>query len=87
MSNFTFEFVDAPPPPSSRVDMLNAFADALRDRPGEWAIYPRPSSNRESARATAKNIRYGVLKAFPKGQFDARESEGVVYVSHIGGAA
>jgi len=82
------EFVDAPPPsPGAGNSLLHRqrvseFVAALRDRPGEWAIYPYPSTE-VSARAAASRISRGKVAAFGAG-FQATASRGVVYARYIG---
>lgn len=84
-----FEFVDHPPLP--RVsghqvvsELLEEFANALRARPGDWAIYPGRYT-KSSARTLASSIRKGLRTQFPKGEFDAYTVNGICYVRYIGG--
>lgn len=87
VSEFEFTFVDTPPPPSrGRNALYAAFREALRGRPGEWAIWPREFKNKNAASATVANITRGRSPAFPAGEFEARASDGVVYVRYVGGA-
>lgn len=84
MSEFTF--VEAPPPRTcGRNAIYAAFADALRDRPGEWAIWPKEFNAPNVAAATTANIKKGRLKNFPAGQFEAVTSGCTVYARYIGG--
>lgn len=82
------EFVDAPPGnPSVGNSLLHRqrmseFVAALRDRPGQWAIYPWPSTEL-SARAIASRISRGKIAAFGDG-FEATASRGTVYARYIG---
>lgn len=86
-TDYEFTFVDEPPPQSrGRNALYAAFREALRSRPGEWAIYPREFKNTGSASNTAANINHGRMPTFSKG-FEARTSDGAVYVRYIGGAA
>lgn len=81
-----FEFVDAPPAPThGRNPIYRAFADALRENPGRWAVWPGRFKNRSSTSAQASNIKRGTLRNFPEGEFDAVTREGKLYVRFIGG--
>lgn len=85
-AEWDFKFVDAPPPPQKgRNALYAAFREALRARPGEWAIWPREMKDRKIAQLTAGNINRGGTKSFPKDEFEARSSDNVVYVRYIGG--
>lgn len=87
-TEFEFQFVAAPPPREyGRNRLYSEFAEALRSRPGEWAIWPREVKNKTTASATAMNIKRGKLANFPDGEFDARAAQGVVYVRYVGSAS
>jgi hypothetical protein len=49
------------------------FAIALREHPGKWAVLPSDGQSRteKGAKATAQNIRRGVVKGFKRGEYDA----------------
>lgn len=64
---------------------MSEFALALRDRPGEWAIYPYPSTDL-SARAIASRISRGKIAAFGDG-YEATATKGTVYVRYVGDAS
>lgn len=84
---YEFTFVDGPPPPNrGRNALYSAFRDALRSRPGEWAIYPREFKNKASATGTTSNINNGRMPTFPPDLFEARTSDMVVYVRYKGDA-
>lgn len=63
-------------------------AEALQEAAGKWAVLPREFGSESSARSAAGNIRRGVVRAMPKGQFEAVvDVEGdkpVVYVRFVG---
>lgn len=83
--DYEFEFVDSPPPPShGRNALYEAFRNALRARPGEWALYPREFKNQDSARCTTANINRGRMSTF-SGEYEARTSDCTVYVRYVGG--
>ena len=68
--------------------LLCEFADALRDRPGEWAVWPRAVTLR-SAQQLAWAIRARTARtpvAFQGGGFDAKSRGGVLYVRYVGEA-
>lgn len=80
-----FKFVDAPPPGEiGRNSMYREFAEALRDRPGEWAIWPREFKNKQTACACVSNIRRGDRGIFKDG-FEAVARGVTVYVRFVGG--
>jgi hypothetical protein len=58
-----------------------AFALALREYPGRWAVLPatRPRTEK-SALAAANNIRRGKTKGFKPNQYDAAVHEGTIWV-------
>lgn len=86
--NAVFEFVDEPPEPTrGRNPLYSAFADALRENPGRWAVWPRSFKNRSSAGVTAGNIKRGRMANFPSGHFDALSRDGKLYVRFVGGQA
>lgn len=84
------EFVDALPADATTGNnrlhrkVVATFVAALRDRPGEWAKYPYPSTDL-SARAIASRISRGKIVAFGEG-FEATASKGTVYVRFTGTA-
>src|SRR3954471_13743324 len=69
---------------------LAAFAAALRSRPGEWALYPRPLSS-GSCTVTQQVIKQGQRSKWtPAGTFDATvrtvDGQRRLYVRYIGEA-
>ncbi len=61
------------------------FADALKQRPQEWAVLPGEKGSVDSARSTALNIRNGRMSAFkPKGQWEAVTDGTTIYVRFKG---
>ena len=85
MSEIEFQFVAEPPPREyGRNRLYSEFAEALRNRPGEWAIWPREMKNKTVASVTAMNVRRGKLANFPEGEFESRAAQGVVYVRFVG---
>lgn len=69
------------------------FADALRERPKEWALMPPPSQagkterTPSSANALAQNIRRGKVKGFNRGEFETVAHGGKVWVRFLGAKA
>lgn len=62
-----------------------AFSDALRGRPGEWAVFPREGGSSSSASSAAANIRAGKTKGFePKGAFETAVDGATIYVRFVG---
>lgn len=59
-------------------------AEQLRSRPGVWAKVPGERT-KGTAAGLAQNIRRGVMKDFPKGQFEAVHDGAQVYVRFVGG--
>lgn len=59
-------------------------AQALREKPGEWAIVPRKFATSSSAQATAGNIRRGKVGAMPKGKYEAVASDTKIWVRYVG---
>jgi len=57
------------------------FFDALRERPGQWAIMPveTPRSS------TAAQIRRGTYRGSAPGEFEASHRGGCTYVRYVGG--
>lgn len=87
-AEYEFTFVDSPPPPSrGRNGLYDAFRNALRARPGEWAVWPRELKNKATAWQTVGNINRGDGAWRPVGSFEARSSEAAVYVRFIGDAS
>lgn len=83
-----FKFVDeVPAAHPGRNRLYVEFAEALRENTGKWAVWPREFKNKTSANATVSNLRRGLLVNFPKSEFEARSSDGVVYIRHTGGVA
>lgn len=80
-----FEFVGRLPSPTGRGRdrVLDRFAAALRSRPGEWAVWPKPVT-RGTARTYATAIARGVLATFPAGEFEAAERQDTLYVRYVG---
>lgn len=62
-----------------------AFAEALKARPDEWAVYRR-ANDRSTAYVAASYIRTGRRTAFEKGAFEARidKSTNEVFVRYVG---
>lgn len=60
------------------------FAAALREHPGRWGVLPGERKTSESAKNTAQNVRRGVMKDFPKGQFETAVDHTKVYVRFVG---
>lgn len=86
MSDFEFTFVESPPPPKhGRNALYAAFREALKARPNEWAIYPREFKNKDSASSAAANINRDRDASYIG--YEARSSDGVVYVRYVGGAS
>lgn len=75
-------------PPSRSNYRRNAWTDeveALRARPGEWALLARKSSTIQ-ANAFAQKIRSGIMHAFrPAGSFEATQRDCDVWARYIGG--
>ena len=84
-----FVFVDGlpPEPTRGRNGKYTEFADALRGRPGEWAIWPVKLKNDLTARTVTASVRRGTLKNFPAGQFEATQRGTTVYARYVGGEA
>lgn len=86
-SEIEFTFVDAPPPRAyGRNTLYSEFATALRNRRGEWAIWPTELKSKTVAATTAANVRRGRLVNFPEGQFEVQAADGTVYIRYIGDA-
>lgn len=82
-----FEFVAQLPPKAVRRfpdGLLDRFAAALRERPGQWAKWPvaGPCHGGYSS-----DIKRGWLKPFRRSEFDAITRNGVLYVRYIGDEA
>lgn len=86
MTDFVFVEELPPSPPSGRNARYTEFSDALRGRPGEWAIWPVQLKNTVVANTVAGNVRRGALKNFPAGEFEAVQRGLTVYVRYVGGA-
>lgn len=70
-----------------RAGKYRAFAEALRDHEGKWALLPASEGEERSdkgAQNTAQNIRRGVIKGFTKDEFEAVSDGGKVYVRFTG---
>lgn len=79
-----FEFVNVPErePGRGNTNPLYAeFAAALRDRPGEWGVWPVRSMRQAHVRS---NVVQGRYSAMPRGQFEARVHDGRCLVRYIG---
>lgn len=69
------------------------FANALRERPKQWALMPAPKQvgktgrTVSSGKAVAQNIRRGKVKGFSRGEFEAVSQEGKVWVRYLGDRA
>ncbi|MGH8967597.1 MAG: hypothetical protein ACRDXB_20040 [Actinomycetes bacterium] len=83
----TVEFVEKlPGSPRGGRPVANAgFAAALRERPGEWAVWPKPITV-QTMRVYRRSIPRGILRAFHGGGFEAAVREGRLYVRYVGGA-
>lgn len=75
-------------PPASAVDGRRStshehLADALRDRPGEWALIARYQT-RDRASSVASHIRRGRAAAWePAGAFEAAFDGGDLYARYV----
>lgn len=79
-----FEFVEDLPAGNRRRDpVINEFAAALKERPGQWAKWPI-SIGFNTANGTAHRIRHGQHAGFKDGLYDACHTEGVLYVRFVG---
>lgn len=67
----TSEFTFVKELPTSRRSYLERFADALKARRGEWAVWPR-------------ELKRPQLKYFPVGDFEAQKVGNAVYVRFVG---
>lgn len=82
------EFVDElPAAKRPHIDVLQSFAEVLRENPGQWAKHPTNYKDAAQARTSACNIRKGRSKIFRPGEFEAEARDGVVYVRFVGGEA
>jgi hypothetical protein len=78
-----FEFYKRlPKEPRPRPLMLE-FAEALRERRGEWGKWPRHLSA-DSARVVPRRVNRGLYKWLPLGEFEAVQRGVNVYVRYIG---
>lgn len=85
-TDYEFTFVDEPPAQRhGRNGIYDAFRQALKARPGEWAIYPKEFATTSSATATVANLKRGNSSKYPRGEYEARSSQKVVYVRYTGG--
>ncbi len=69
-----FQFVDELPQPKGgrgANQLYEAFAEALKQRPGQWALFPVEHKDKTAAASRASNIKHGKYKSFPAGQFAA----------------
>lgn len=82
-----YEFVDKIPgsPRGGRPVANKAFADALKARPGEWAVWPKPITA-QTRKVYQQSIPRGILRAFHGGGFEAANRDGRLYVRYVGGA-
>jgi hypothetical protein len=63
--------------------VLGNFAAQLRENPGRWAIYPKPT---QAPGTTAWHINHGRLKVFGQG-FEATRRADTLYVRYVGEVA
>lgn len=82
------QFVDevpGDPAPNSRLhrQRLREFADAVRKKPGQWAVFPYPATD-IAGRAAASRISRGKVNSFGDG-FEAVSRRGTVYVRYVDG--
>ncbi|WP_067891324.1 hypothetical protein [Nocardia vaccinii] len=94
MSEFTFVAELPKPSPRPRPAaswgreksaMLRRFADALRARPGEWAIWPTSLTPKSAGQVRVRICR-DIFPALPADEFEGRSVNGVAYVRYIGGS-
>ncbi|MCM6776240.1 hypothetical protein NDR87_18900 [Nocardia sp. CDC159] len=80
-----FEFVDELPAKTGRGRdwLLDAFAEALKARPGQWARWPKPLMD-STAKTYVSAIGKGRLRPFPVGEFEAVVRFDVLYVRYVG---
>lgn len=90
----TIRFEPAAHEPFRRLETRQAFADALRARPGEWALlgkYSTPNTMRQEAYAVRNALDPKDQPFAPAGAFEAEArsmcGEYRVYVRYAGGAA
>lgn len=93
-STITVRFEAAAHEPFRRVETRQAFADALRSRPGEWALlgkYSTPGTMRQEAYQVRQAIDPKDQPFAPAGAFEAQAramcGEYRVYVRYVGGGA
>ena len=82
-----FEWGTPPEARGSRTSFYESLAQALRERPGEWAVAERGmTAYRTQAAVFGNRIKEGKLVPFrPAGEFEARsEKGGTVWVRWIG---
>lgn len=87
-----FNFIDHNPRVGYARDphLIQEFADALRNRPGEWAEFPIPSKTHKAARMLAyrtNNDLVGTPKALRGREFEATCRDGIMYVRYMAGGA
>lgn len=68
------EFGIEPPAPKPRVTNITLICDALRSRPGEWALI-RKDTGKKKCESYAGNLKGGIHAANVKGEFDAKVAE------------
>lgn len=83
----TYEIKWADPPAAKGGSLLRKeqreFAEKLKARREQWAIYPSTGSS-VAIRALASRISNGRMSAFGEG-FEAITRDGVIYVRFVGG--
>lgn len=62
---------------------LHRFADALRARPREWALWPREITKRTAWNISTR-IMHDIFPALPGSEFEGRAVNGVAYVRYVG---
>lgn len=79
----TFVFVDeVPTAPRGVKPKYLDFARALKNRPGEWAIFPK--SDFANLHSYANGIRKGDVAGLTRGQFQVKVSGPKIYVRYVG---
>ena len=92
MSEFTFVAELPKPRPNTHPGLgrdmefsatLFRFADAMRARPQQWAIWPRALARRTAWNISTRIVT-GRIPALPGHEFEGRSVNGVAYVRYIG---
>ncbi|MFF7837621.1 hypothetical protein ACFZC6_02110 [Streptomyces ossamyceticus] len=93
-STITVRFEAPAPEPFRRLETRQAFAEALRSKPGEWALlgkYSTPGTMRQEAYAVRQALDPKDQPFAPAGSFEAEArsvcGEFRVYVRYVGGGA